>query len=100
MRIALFSEAFEPQVNGVVRTQVELVRYLCRRGHEVLQAVPYYKANPRQERVVEFKAVPFPLYPEMPIILPHWRFHRREFERVELFKPKFHRGSEGILLIY
>ena len=79
MRIALFSEAYAPQVNGVVRTQVELVRYLRRRGHEVLQAVPYYKANPRQEQVVEFRAVPFPLYPEMPIILPHWRFHRREF---------------------
>jgi glycosyltransferase involved in cell wall biosynthesis len=100
MRIALFSEAFQPQVNGVVRTQVELVRYLGLRGHQVLQAVPYYKANPRRENVVEFRAVPFPLYPEMPIILPHWRFHRREFERVELFKPKFHRGSEGILLIY
>ena len=101
MRIALFSEAFEPQVNGVVRTQVELVRYLCRRGHEVLQAVPYYKANPRQERVVEFKAVPFPLYPEMPIILPHWRFHRREFERVEAFKPDLvHLMSPGVLAYF
>jgi glycosyltransferase involved in cell wall biosynthesis len=101
MRIALFSEAFEPQVNGVVRTQEELVHYLCRRGHEVLQAVPFYKANPRQERVVEFRAVPFPLYPEMPIILPHWRFHRREFEKVEAFKPDLvHLMSPGVLAYF
>jgi glycosyltransferase involved in cell wall biosynthesis len=101
MRIALFSEAFPPQVNGVVRTQVELVRYLCRRGHEVLQAVPYYQANPRQENVVEFRAVPFPLYPEMPLILPHWRFHRREFEKVETFRPDLvHLMSPGVLAYF
>ena len=60
MRIAIFSEAYAPQVNGVVRTQTELVRYLRGRGHEVLQAVPYYKSNPRQEQVVEFRADTFP----------------------------------------
>lgn len=74
MRIAIFSEAYQPQVNGVVRTQSELVRYLRDRGHEVLQAVPYYKSNPRQNDVVEFRAIPFPLYPEMPIVLPHGGF--------------------------
>ena len=101
MRIALFSEAFAPQVNGVVRTQTELVRYLCRRGHQVLQAVPYCKANPRSENVVEFRAVPFPLYPEMPFILPHWRFHRREFEKVEAFKPDLvHLMSPGVLAYF
>jgi phosphatidylinositol alpha 1,6-mannosyltransferase len=101
MRIAIFSEAFQPQVNGVVRTQAELVRYLHGRGHEVLQAVPYYKSNPRQENVVEFRAVPFPLYPEMPIILPHWGFHRREFERIEAFKPDLvHLMSPGVLAYF
>ena len=101
MRIALFSEAFEPQVNGVVRTQVELVRYLRRRGHEVLQVVPYYKANLRQEGVVELGAVPFPLYPKMPIILPHWRFHRSEFQKVEAFKPDLvHLMSPGVLAYF
>jgi phosphatidylinositol alpha 1,6-mannosyltransferase len=101
MRIALFSEAFSPQVNGVVRTQVELVNYFRSHGHQILQAIPYYKANPRQENVVEFRAVPFPLYPEMPIILPHWRFHRREFARVEAFKPDLvHLMSPGVLAYF
>jgi glycosyltransferase involved in cell wall biosynthesis len=101
MRIALFTEAYAPQVNGVVRTQVELVRYLRQRGHQVLQAVPYHKANPRQEQVVELRGVPFPLYPEMPIILPHWRFHRREFAKVEAFKPDLvHLMSPGVLAYF
>jgi len=101
MRIALFSEAYAPQVNGVVRTQIELVRYLRSRGHQVLLGVPLHKANPPQEQVVAFKAVPFPLYPEMPIILPHWRFHRREFAEVEAFKPDLvHLMSPGVLAYF
>jgi len=101
MRIALFSEAFAPQVNGVVRTQTELVRYLRQRGHQVLQAVPSYGRNPRQAQIVEFRSVPFPLYPEMPIVLPHWRFHRRSFERVEAFQPDLvHLMSPGVLAYF
>jgi phosphatidylinositol alpha 1,6-mannosyltransferase len=101
MRIALFSEAYAPQVNGVVRTQVELVRYLRSRGHKVLLGVPHHKANPPDQEVVAFKAVPFPLYPEMPIILPHWRFHRREFARLEAFKPDLvHLMSPGVLAYF
>jgi hypothetical protein len=50
---------------------------------------------------VEFRAVPFPLYPEMPIILPHWRFHRREFARVEAFQPDLvHLMSPGVLAYF
>ncbi|MGO8818407.1 MAG: glycosyltransferase family 4 protein [Terriglobia bacterium] len=101
MRIALFSEAYAPQVNGVVRTQFELVLYLRQQGHQVLQAVPYYESNPRDENVVEFRGIPFPLYPEMPIIFPHWRFHRREFARVEAFKPDLvHLMSPGVLAYF
>jgi len=101
MRIALFSEAYAPQVNGVVRTQTELVRYLRSRGHQVLLAVPYDKENPREAQVVEFRCIPFPLYPEMPIILPHWRFHRREFAEVDAFKPDLvHLMSPGVLAYF
>lgn len=101
MRIAIFSEAFAPQVNGVVRTQVELVRYLRGRGHQVIQAVPFHKANRREELVVEFRAIPLPLYPEMPIILPHWRFHRRELARVQAFQPDLvHLMSPGVLAYF
>ena len=101
MRIALFTEAYAPQVNGVVRTQTELVRYLHSHGHQVLFGVPHHKANPPQDDVVPFRCVPFPLYPEMPIILPHWSFHRESFARVEAFQPDLvHVMSPGVLAYF
>jgi glycosyltransferase involved in cell wall biosynthesis len=37
----------------------------------------------------------------MPIILPHWRFHRRAFQRVEAFKPDLvHLMSPGVLAYF
>ena len=87
MRIVFFSEAYEPQVNGVVTTLGKLVDYLSVCGHQVLLAVPRFNGNRRRTGVVEFRALPFPPYPEVPFMLPHWRFHRREFAEVEAFKP-------------
>ena len=40
MKIALVTDAWMPQVNGVVTTLVELVRQLQQRGHEVLVIHP------------------------------------------------------------
>src|ERR1044071_3502923 len=101
MRIAFFTEAYAPQVNGVVRTQVELVRYLRSRGHQVLLAVPYHPSNPPDESVVPFRSVPLPFYPEMPIILPHWKFHRKELALIEGFKPDLvHLMSPGVLAYF
>ena len=66
MRIALFSEAYSPQVNGVVRTQIELVCFLRQHGHQVLQAVPYYKANPETRTLSSSGASPFRFIPKCP----------------------------------
>ena len=41
MRLALITDAWAPQVNGVVTTLVELVAALERRGDEVLVIHPY-----------------------------------------------------------
>jgi phosphatidylinositol alpha 1,6-mannosyltransferase len=87
MRIVFFSEAYEPQVNGVVTTLGKLVDHLRECGHQVLLAVPRFNGRLTRTGVVEFRALPFPPYPEVPFILPHWRFHRREFAQVEAFKP-------------
>ena len=35
MKLALVTDAWRPQVNGVVTTLVELVQGMTRRGHEV-----------------------------------------------------------------
>ncbi|MBU3648450.1 MAG: glycosyltransferase family 1 protein, partial [Limnohabitans sp.] len=40
MKIALVTDAWTPQVNGVVTTLVELVKALTQLGHEVLVVHP------------------------------------------------------------
>ena len=101
MRIAFFSEACNPQLNGVVTTQGKLIPYLRARGHEVLLVIPRYKGNPRSPDIVEFKALPLPLYPEMPFILPHWKFHTREVARIAAFKPDLvHLMTWGVLAFF
>jgi len=101
MRIAFFSEAYDPQLNGVVTTQGKLIPFLRSRGHDVLLVVPRYKGNPRSAQIVEFKALPLPLYPEMPFILPHWKFHTQEIARIANFKPDLvHLMTWGVLAFF
>lgn len=58
MRIALATDAWHPQVNGVVRSQVETIAGLRRLGHEVLVIEP----GP-------FFSIPCPSYPEIRLAL-------------------------------
>ena len=54
MRIALVSDAWAPQINGVVRTLTMLLRELGKRGHEVVRITPDL-----------FRTLPCPTYPEI-----------------------------------
>jgi glycosyltransferase involved in cell wall biosynthesis len=54
MRIAIVTDAWSPQVNGVVRTLTETRRELTALGHDVLMITP--------ER---FRTLPCPTYPEI-----------------------------------
>lgn len=101
MRIAFFTETFAPQVNGVVTTLGKLTDYLSSRGHQVLWAVPRNRKNPKWDNVVEFRSIPLPVYPEMPIILPHWGFHRKGLAQIEAFKPDLvHLLTPGVLAYF
>jgi phosphatidylinositol alpha 1,6-mannosyltransferase len=98
MRIAIFSEACDPQVNGVVTTLARLTPYLRCRSHQVLLVVPRYKGNSHRSDTVELKCLPFPLYPEMPVIIPHWKFHTRAFARIKAFNPDLvHIMTPGVM---
>ena len=101
MRLAFFTEAYAPQVNGVVTTLGKLTEYLTSRGHQVLLAVPRNRKNPKGENVVEFQSIPLPVYPEMPIILPHWGFHRKGLAKVDAFGPDLvHILTPGVLAFF
>lgn len=54
MKIALVTDAWEPQVNGVVRTLKSTVRELQKMGHTVELITP-----------LEFKTLPCPTYPDI-----------------------------------
>ena len=84
MRILLVTDAWAPQVNGVVVTLANTVRWLERWGHEVHVLSPE-----------GFRTVPTPTYPEIPLAV----FPGREVARRlrELQPDAVHIATEGPL---
>ncbi|CAN7253699.1 glycosyltransferase family 1 protein [Cupriavidus necator] len=84
MKILIVTDAWEPQVNGVVRTLKSTRRELEAMGHTVDMITP-----------LEFRTVPCPTYPEIRLSLfPAARVQRR----IEAFAPDaLHIATEGPL---
>lgn len=84
MRIALITDAWQPQVNGVVRTLNTTLRYLGEAGHEVTAVTP-----------LDFRTVPCPTYPDIRLAL--WPAAGVE-KRLTAFAPDaIHIATEGPL---
>ena len=84
MRILIVTDAWEPQVNGVVRTLKSTRRELQAMGHEVEVLSP-----------LEFSTLPCPTYPEIRLSLFPGR---RVAERIRQFAPHaLHIVTEGPL---
>jgi glycosyltransferase involved in cell wall biosynthesis len=84
MRIAIVTDAWLPQVNGVVRTMTRMVDELGRLGHEVRVVSPDL-----------FRSLPCPTYPEIRLaLLPR----RRLGQLLDAFQPcAVHVSTEGPL---
>lgn len=84
MKIMIVTDAWEPQVNGVVRTLKNTTRELMALGHRVELVTP-----------LEFRTVPCPTYPEIRLsLLPRRRLH----QRISEFSPDaLHIATEGPL---
>lgn len=84
MKIMIVTDAWEPQVNGVVRTLKSTSRELRALGHEVELVSP-----------LEFRTLPCPTYPEIRLsILPYRHLGRR----IDAFVPDaLHIATEGPL---
>jgi glycosyltransferase involved in cell wall biosynthesis len=85
MRIMLVTDAWEPQVNGVVRTLSRVVSECREMGHEVEVIAP----------TDGFRTLPLPTYPEIKLALGA----RKEVERrFRAFEPEaIHIATEGTL---
>ncbi|MFC7217744.1 glycosyltransferase family 4 protein [Streptomyces polyrhachis] len=74
MRIALVTESFPPDVNGVAHCAWQTARHLVRRGHDVLVVAPDTlrgtPAPPPPCRVVRLPAVSLPGYRQVRLALP------------------------------
>lgn len=82
MRIAIATDAWHPQINGVVRTYENVVDYLRRGGHQVSLITP-----------MDFITVPCPTYPSIKLALfPGSGVN----EHLKSFSPEaVHIGTEG-----
>ncbi|MBE0471586.1 MAG: glycosyltransferase family 1 protein [Methyloprofundus sp.] len=82
-RICLVTDAWTPQINGVVTTLSQLVKYLTEQGIEIDIIQPY-----------EYPRIPLPTYPDIPLV---WRAKGLE-DRILKNKPDaIHIATEGSL---
>ena len=75
MRIALFSDTWLPNINGVVTSLVNQIKILEQDGHDVFLFVPRTASNkleqvPENITIYEFPGVEFPSYPGYIMSLP------------------------------
>ena len=88
VRIALFSETYLPQRNGVALILDRLVGHLSRLGHDVFVAAPQAAQTddvlPPRVELIRASGVPLPRYPDLRIAAP---FSRRVARAVHRFRP-------------
>lgn len=80
MKVALFTETFLPQINGVVRTLEKIIKHLEDNGHEVLlitigddHGEEFYSKT----RVLRIKGIKFALYKELYLVEPEDKWLRK-----------------------
>lgn len=85
MRIAIFTDTFAPDVNGVARTLKRFTDYLEANGYEYRVFAPISTNESRfTSHIHRFASLPFFLYPECRLALPNMLQVKAELQR---FKP-------------
>jgi phosphatidylinositol alpha 1,6-mannosyltransferase len=74
MRVAIVTESFPPDVNGVAHCALRTAEHLARRGHEPLVIAPAGPQDPPTGQdpcpVVRVRSLPLPGYPQVRVALP------------------------------
>lgn len=85
MRIGIFSESYEPIVNGVSVSVNTLMDELTRRGHEVFVFAPAFSGfKDERENVFRFPSVHTPLHRDYPFPVPFAPDVKRKFDALKL----------------
>ncbi|MHB1653351.1 MAG: glycosyltransferase family 4 protein [Desulfitobacteriaceae bacterium] len=81
MRVALFTDTFSPQVNGVTTTLNQLVQYWERAGIDFLVFAPRSEEqSPDSDCIRRVPSFPLPLYPECRVPLSRFRKIERQLQ--------------------
>lgn len=97
MRIAILSDTYTPQVNGVTTVVERIVRTLDGFGHDVAVVAPRYpgERSPPAPRELRIPSAPFPPYPAIRLSIPQFRAVARF---LDAFRPDLvHVATEGPL---
>ena len=71
MRVAIVTESFLPQVNGVTNSVLRVLEFLESQGHQAMVIAPESDGGPREYHGARIKRVPaLPLHSILPIGLP------------------------------
>ena len=102
MRIAVVTETFPPEVNGVARTLWQLVSGLARRGHEVEVVRPDQREREGERPAEEWHevlmaGVPIPVYEGLRFVLPAPRKLLRRWRETSTRPDVVHIATEGPL---
>src|SRR3989344_1429153 len=88
MKIAIFTDCFLPQMNGVVTVVVNLVKGLADKGHKVFIIAPRYKGyrefKYKNVEVLRIASVPYIFYPEFRVTS---FFNKKIYDLIKREKP-------------
>ncbi len=84
LRVAIFSDTWLPQVNGVTRTLDRLLNAIVARGGEVRAYTTTDPGAKPDPRIVRYRSRPFWAYPQLRVARPDRAWAIRELEQ---FKP-------------
>jgi glycosyltransferase involved in cell wall biosynthesis len=84
MKIAIFTDTFTPQVNGVAKTLDRFTQYLKRNGIEYYVFAPQNTAEENlMVNVKKIKSIPLAIYPECRLAIPNPVFLKRKLLQFE-----------------
>lgn len=89
-KILIITDAWEPQINGVVRTYQNIISVLEKQGHQITVIHPY---------LPEFKRVKLPAYPEIELVINPWKM-KSVLLKCQREGYRLHIATEGPLGIY
>ncbi len=102
MKIAFFTDTYEPQINGVVTAIKLFARHLRKKGHGVDVFCPSAGAMPASDKDHRFPSVEFRNYPGYRIAIPYALAFEKEFRSADFDIIHVHTpaviGVAGILL--